>query len=71
MTANLKALHAESVTAFAKMQSLPYDPLDISQSAFHTDFAAYQTDTQSIERRLAIAVKQVLWPVPQSGTRSS
>ena len=66
MTASLKAMHAESVVAFAKMQALPYDPLDISQSAFSTDYAAYQAIAQSIERRLAVAVKQVLWPVPQS-----
>lgn len=71
MTANLKAMHAESVVAFAKMQALSYDPLDISQSAFGTDFAAYQGVTQSIERRLAVAIRQVLWPVLQSSMKIS
>ena len=59
MTANLKAMHAESVVASAKMQALSYDPLDTSQSAFRRDFAAYQAITQSIERRLAVPIKQV------------
>ena len=63
MTANLIAMHAESVVAFAKMQALSYDPLDTLQSAFPTDLAAYQAITQSIDRRLAVAIKQVLWPV--------
>ena len=63
MTANLTAMHAESVVAFAKMQALSYDPLDTSQSAFRTDFAAYEGISQSIDRRLAVAIKQVLWPV--------
>ena len=45
------------------MQALSYDPLDTSQSAFRTDFAAYQGISQSIDRRLAVAIKQVLWPV--------
>ena len=59
LTGTLRAMHAESVAALAKMQALPYDPLDTSGTAFTADYAAYQVVTLSIERRLATVLKQV------------
>ena len=62
MTGTLRAMHAESVAALAKMQALAYDPLDVSQQAFVVDYAAYQIATNSIERRLAGILKTVWRP---------
>lgn len=64
MTGNLRAMHAESVAAFAKMQALKYNPLELSQQAFVADYAAYQIAMNSIERRLANILKMVCsWAV--------
>ena len=62
MTGTLRAMHAESVAAFAKMQALAYNPLDLSQQAFIVDYAAYQIAMNSIERRLAGILKTVGQP---------
>ena len=59
MTATLRAMHAESVAAFAKMQALSYNPLDLSQQAFVAEYAAYQMTMNSIERRLASILRLV------------
>lgn len=59
LTGTLRAMHAESVAALAKIQALPYDPLTVSETAFTADYAAYQAVTLSIERRLATILKQV------------
>ena len=52
-------MYAESVATLAKMQAVPYDPLDVTEPAFISDYAAYQIVMQSIERRLAAILKQV------------
>ena len=59
MTGNLRAMHAESVAAFAKMQALSYNSLELSQQAFVADYAAYQIAMNSIERRLAGILRMV------------
>ena len=59
MTGTLRAMYAESLAALAKMQAVTYDPLDVSEPAFISDYAAYQIVMQSIERRLATILKQV------------
>ena len=59
MTATLRAMHAEAVAAFAKMQALPYNPLDLSQPAFVAEYAAYQMAMNSIERRLTSILQLV------------
>jgi len=59
MTGTLRVMYAESVATLAKMQAMTYDPLDVSEPAFISDYAAYQIVMQSIERRLAAILKQV------------
>ena len=59
MTGTLRAMHAESMAAFAKMQALVYDPLDLSQQAFVADYAAFQIAINGIERRLAGILRMV------------
>ncbi len=59
MTGILRAMHVESVAAFAKMQAIAYDPLDLSQQAFVADYAAFQIAVNSIERRLAGILRMV------------
>ena len=70
LTGTLRAMHAEAVAALAKMQALPYDPLDASETAFTADYAAYQAVTLSIERRLATILKQVyFWACTSAAMR--
>jgi hypothetical protein len=62
MTQKLHALHAEAAAAHAKVQALPYDPLDTAETGFVADCAAYNATMQELERRLAAIVSQARIP---------
>jgi hypothetical protein len=59
MTQNLRVIHGEAAAAFARVQALPYDPLDAAVTGFVADSAAYRATLQELERRLAAIISQV------------
>lgn len=60
MTLKLRVIHTEAAAAFARVQALPYDPLDAAETAFVADCAAYQSTKQELERRLAAIISQAM-----------
>ena len=55
----MRSVHASFQAAYAKVQAVATDPLDLPTSTFAGDAAAFNTAIVDLERRLAAVLCQV------------
>ena len=58
LTVNVRSVHASFQAAYAKVQAVAADPLDLPASTFAGDAAAFNTAIVDLERRLASVLCQ-------------
>jgi len=58
LTQSLRQVHSDFVKAVEQFKHVPYDIMDIQQSAFDDDFYKYRCQVKELERRLSAVVCQ-------------